>query len=434
MPRGSFPLGNPFGGNPGFSGRGSAQMGGPGPADPTSSFDPGAINAALQPYGVQLPTSYQQPGMFENMGWGQRHPGLATGLDNALIAVAGMGPTGETAGENISNVARGVMGIGPYRRQYLSEQAMVPFQIAKEVGGLQAQQSYMQMQKAMAGYYGDRGQAALQANQQRLESAQIKAQMESGKELQVMTDASGKKFVGRPDYDMEKGTFNYVPTNIDVGEFEAERQRRGVAGIFGSDTNGHGTFLMSQMGKALGGMEKIPSDITKWGPKETDAYAQAVEKWGRLQPSYGLGLANLGEKRDTKADALDTQLFKNIQAGIKPQKPSKDDLDRAEMEAMVNTKGDQQAKLAAGSAARKQMEDAAQQKYQQDLLGVGQDFAEYHSDITNNRARFSNFQLWRDAKLGGVAPSTSTPPPKTTGTPSVSESISQLMGILNKPQ
>ena len=290
MARGSFPLGNPFSGGAGVRLPG----GGPGPADPSQSMDPNSINATLQPYGVQLPTSYQQPGIAENTGWGQRHPGIATGIDNALIAVAGMGPTGDTAGENISNVARGVMGIGPYRRQYASEQAMVPFQIAKEVGGLQAQQSYMQMQKAMAGYYGDRGQAALAKNQIDLQKAQLRTEMERMKEPMLMDAPDpqnpGKtiKAVGFAKYNDDLTDFKYVPDySLDAQGFMQKQRMDKLSGTFGVGTGKDGAVIWAQMAKELGkNIGDVEPDMSKWGPKERDAFLSASDYAAKHTTSY----------------------------------------------------------------------------------------------------------------------------------------------------
>lgn len=253
------PMGNPFGGR--GPSTASPQGFGPGPATP--GFDATTINAALQPYGVSMPESYSAPGPAENTSWGQQHSRLSRGIDNALIAVGGMGPGGPTAGENISNAVRGVMGVEPFRRQYMSEQAMLPFQYAKEVGGLQAQQSYMKMQNAMGAYYGDRGTAALQANEQKLQGAQIRANIQGALKPRLNKDASGE-FVEIPQVDDNFQT-TWQRTNIDPSEFRSQEAKGKFANRFGQSAQSE--FVGNTLANHYGSWDKIPDVLDSSGLK-----------------------------------------------------------------------------------------------------------------------------------------------------------------------
>lgn len=89
------------------------------------------IESAIQPYremAAQLNSPY---GAINQNGWlARNHPGIAGGLDNALIAMANTGQ-GHTIGETISNAARGAMAPMQFHRQQMLQSAMLPYEMAQ---------------------------------------------------------------------------------------------------------------------------------------------------------------------------------------------------------------------------------------------------------------------------------------------------------------
>lgn len=170
---------------------------------PTLNTD--VINNLLQQFGVMLPPGgfsdagpFQQAQESQDQG-GQSlagkllsgHPGVARAMDNALISAALTKP-GRTTGENIGNVAQGLLGVMPFRRALQSEQAQVPLEFAKTLGGLQQQQAMLQMYSGLGDYYRqmgqanvDRGQAALERNNVSLQNAMLRAQVQALHEPRV---------------------------------------------------------------------------------------------------------------------------------------------------------------------------------------------------------------------------------------------------------
>jgi len=232
MPIG-FPGGGLFSRSGAQSGLGSMlQLGGGAP-----EYDADQINALLQHFGgIQLPGSaYQPQGLFENMPWMTRQaPGLAHGLDNALIALGNMGPTGATAGENISNVARGLSSIGPTRQAQAAASVMLPLQMAGQVAQLKAQGGYMDYLSSMAKYYGGRNDASLDAANTRANIAAQKNAMLAGKEGMILKDGT----VGFPYVD-DDGQIQYKShPEIDPKAFAAAQKKKQLDGVMGGSLQG----------------------------------------------------------------------------------------------------------------------------------------------------------------------------------------------------
>jgi hypothetical protein len=99
----------------------------------------GPANTALGQFGLSLPQNPNPFILFNNNpgGFAQNHPRVAGALDNAAGVLANMGPTSMSAGDNISNVARGLMGNRAMHQQYLMQQYQAPFQLASQIAGLQ---------------------------------------------------------------------------------------------------------------------------------------------------------------------------------------------------------------------------------------------------------------------------------------------------------
>jgi hypothetical protein len=237
-----MPIGFPGGGN--FSRSGTSGLGnllgyGGGPPE----VDNDQINALLQHFGgLGVQPDYKPQGLFENMPWlSKRSPALAGGLDNALIALSNMGPTGSTAGENISNVARGVSSIGPTRRMQQMAPTMMALQMAGEVAKLQQASANIGREGAMAQYYGGRNAATEYAANQRLSGVQARAQMSAATSQhgpQIIQDAKGNPVVGVPDID-DEGHLIYQPhPEIDVKEFQKQQNSKKLNAMLGGGVEG----------------------------------------------------------------------------------------------------------------------------------------------------------------------------------------------------
>src|SRR6185437_2195759 len=108
---------------------------------PTS--DPYALMQRAQAY-YQSPYATFSP----NSPLGRLNPAIASGVDNGLLTLANMGPTGATAGENISNVARGLVGARNFNQERAMNAAMLPAQM--QMMGLQRQDIESQIAQRQA--------------------------------------------------------------------------------------------------------------------------------------------------------------------------------------------------------------------------------------------------------------------------------------------
>lgn len=61
-----------------------------------------------------------------------------------------MGPTSESAGDNISNVARGLMAIPQEHRAFMMQQLMAPFSIANNLSELNKKTAEAEMNRGKA--------------------------------------------------------------------------------------------------------------------------------------------------------------------------------------------------------------------------------------------------------------------------------------------
>ncbi len=270
----SFPNGNPF---PGGGG--------------TPPIDPEALNAVLEKYGVHMPNRLQPPGPFEAMGQNNpggamggffnRHPGIATAGDNALIALGNMGPTQMSAGDNISNVARSVLGVQPYRRQQAAQQFEAPLAAAKEIGGLQTQQAMVQRDKAMFDMYSSRSdlydaQAKYNdlRNQTALEVAGLRGQLAAKPILGVDRDPASKTYGQPMAYERkvdENGNVVDTPNpNLDVRPLLHEQHVQRFGG------GQQGEFIATHLAQEYGGVQNIPVEPDK---TYTDRYDKWLQKY-----------------------------------------------------------------------------------------------------------------------------------------------------------
>lgn len=267
-------------------------------------MDSDQLNKILQPYGVQMPTTYQQPGPFENMpSFGSAHPAIAQGLDNALIAVSLMGPTGKTAGENISNVARGVLGVGPYRRAMLAQQAQMPLQMAGQVANLQHLGAENQELAGRGEYY--RAIAAnadwhKDASSERMNAALMRTQMEGTKQMKVTKRADGSEVVQQPFIDPHDPDFQvqWKDTDIDPADFKRTEAHGKTSSAFGGGLAG--SVMATQLEAKYG--DQLPALMSKPSPE----FAQDVQKMYRQvqQDSAGFQGTQFREGTVPKTDSF----------------------------------------------------------------------------------------------------------------------------------
>jgi hypothetical protein len=119
------------------------------PAAWNSDFS-GQLQQMIAPY-QQMAKQYGNSGYAALPGnsWlAQAHPGIARPLDSALLAVA-MTKPGQTIGENISNVAGGIVGAQGYRRQQMMQSAMLPYELAEPRLKMMDTMAQMQQRGAM---------------------------------------------------------------------------------------------------------------------------------------------------------------------------------------------------------------------------------------------------------------------------------------------
>lgn len=266
------------------------------------NIDPTQINQLLQAFGgMSLPDQPRPQGPFEN-GWLGQHTGaMGSGLDNALIALANMGPTGRTAGDNISNVARGVSAIGPTRNVQAAAQYQLPLQLAGEVAKLQEAQSSVGRNSAMADYYSGKNDASRYAAEERLagvrgaaesraQSSMMGHQVAASKELQIGTDpATGKPAVMGARYNEDSGQVEWVPqTGLDPDAFQKQQARKtAMASPLGSTLQGQTSYARHQ------GLIKNQNDIhAPENSKFWDAVQGDINTQRTLAPGIAQGGAN----------------------------------------------------------------------------------------------------------------------------------------------
>lgn len=137
---------------------------------PGYSSSPGAEDSLNRQYGpaYQQPTSpfgalinpHPNPFMIFNnqRGFGHDHPRIAGGLEGAMRVLANMGEPSLSAGGNMSNVARGMIGASEMQRQHIDRERyepmemmgrMLPFYKARQDAAVN--QAHIDYYSAMAG-------------------------------------------------------------------------------------------------------------------------------------------------------------------------------------------------------------------------------------------------------------------------------------------
>jgi hypothetical protein len=285
-----------------------------GGAGPDTSGD--AINALLQQFGgINVPAP-QQTGLFENTGWGGRHPALSGGLDNALIALGNMGPTGPTAGDNISNVARGLQSIGPTRQMQRLAPVMAALQMAQGVAGLQQSAANINREGAMAQYYGGRNAASEYNAQARLQGVMGRAGLAAASAQhgpQIGIDpATNKPAVMVPTTD-DDGNLKYIAhPELDVNEFKKGQKKRATDAMLGNSDPATAFRMIN------GDPPDDPKALSEYGKK----FNAHLLKFRTAGPGVGAGAA--GERQVSGNWHSDqSKLF----TGLVGKEPGKDQIE-----------------------------------------------------------------------------------------------------------
>ena len=100
-----------------------------------------ALANLLRPLGLQMPTNIRENLFLPEAGTNNffgRHPRATRGLENAIAALATIGPS-NTTGEGIANVASSLMNIPQMREQNIMQQYLAPLQFAPMLSQIRAQ-------------------------------------------------------------------------------------------------------------------------------------------------------------------------------------------------------------------------------------------------------------------------------------------------------
>ena len=108
-----------------------------------------------------------EPGTANFFG---QHPRVSNAIENAALFASNF-QGGDTIGENISGVARGLIGVPQARESYRLQQMMAPFSTAQALAGLEKAQSDVDLSRAHAEYY--RGRANVEARGSKYDASEV---------------------------------------------------------------------------------------------------------------------------------------------------------------------------------------------------------------------------------------------------------------------
>jgi len=280
--------------------------------DSSSVVDPSVANSALQPYGLQLPT-HTNPFLFfrdQNADgsptWAGNHPKIAKAIEGAMIGATT--PGGETIGENISNVARTVLGIPGLYKQSQAAQMEAPFDMARQINALQMDHVNMEEKLAQAYHLRATGQAALE-------------KPPKPPHYQLFVDPKGKAFGYNQDTNTFESPSGMVPDTPEK------------IGTFGKSTGKYPTGVKSQSERmgydayaAAGGEfnpDGSPKDVKQYQKYVYASQANSAAAQGAAGTSArkaaGQGAGDVSEADKTALKALeDDAKAKETKAKSKP--------------------------------------------------------------------------------------------------------------------
>lgn len=177
------------------------------------------IQGALGSEGISLPTQLKQNFILPEPGtsnWFGRHPRASMGIENAFLGLANMGPTSESAGENISNVARSVLAIPEMRDQHQMQQLMAPFGIAGQLANMRKTQAEVGMNQSKAdmfdarAHYWNKGGASRQSKAIIKMSGQPLMRLNGDNQLEQVTDTNGHPVIAPTTKGAEPNPLNHT--------------------------------------------------------------------------------------------------------------------------------------------------------------------------------------------------------------------------------
>jgi hypothetical protein len=146
---------------------------------------------------------------------------IARGLDNALLSAASFQP-GQTTGENISAVARNILGVDPERQQLNLSRQMSPYlsmepllKMKSEMSDMDYRNALAEHARAMADYYRQGGRSQFQ-------KPTIK-QDDQGNYFQIASDGNATPVT-------QQQTSQYQIPGMQVGGMQLPPQNRSVTG------------------------------------------------------------------------------------------------------------------------------------------------------------------------------------------------------------
>lgn len=243
-----------------------------GPPTNTSPGIAGVLNEILAPYGEST-HEYQNAFLPNNS-----HPMLSNLFERALYGMA-MTPGGQTAGESMSNIARGIIGVPRAMREAREEQMFHPLQEAGQIQNLVGMQA----------------QARLHAAQ--TTSAMAQAQKEQA-QAQYYQSAGRRQYFGQPfaakDAD---GKYYWAHENSTTGGTDwvkdpnGQKMEAAPKGVFPGRWSGPGGLANSgrSLAERMADLDDMERDQAGLLPKSPEERINFISKWQSTQAAQQAG-------------------------------------------------------------------------------------------------------------------------------------------------
>jgi hypothetical protein len=244
-------------------------------------MDPDLINSYLGRFGTSLPSHIDPNILFGNAAPGSfadRHQRIAGALDNATGVLANMGPPGATVGENISNVARGLMGNKVAHQQNAMAQVMAPFGMANQINNLQQGIDAHNLSKAHQLYFNEMGKyhQGMLKHYEDIESGRASRADERAAATRPLPDGFGGALMFNPETEKwEHSDFEIAAKNPIDGLVASMNKYRAAQGLPGMNPKEEADYRASLNAKGVG----KPRPVGRaGGPKVDPADSQAISQ------------------------------------------------------------------------------------------------------------------------------------------------------------
>lgn len=255
-------------------------------------MNPDLMNHYLNMFGTSLPQRLDPNILFGNAqpgSFADRHQKIAGALDNAIGVLANMGPPGMTTGENMSNVARGLMGNRVAHQQNLTNQVMAPFAMAGQVNQLQTDIDAHNLSKAHQLYFGAMGayhQGLLQNQQDRITGANSRAN-ERAAATHPVPDGFGGMMIFNPNSETwEHSDFKIAAKDPIDGLVAATNKRRVDAGGQAMTPDEEANYRARLNSMGVDKPRPKGSSSAKVDPRDTTALKQAEDNFKQADGQY----------------------------------------------------------------------------------------------------------------------------------------------------